>query len=178
MFVGLSLDELMEYTEWQRGKWREWFSQQGAQVLTMSIGPHGDGRFEKIGDLVRHIFGAEHRYVDILSAQTPADVSAVPTGDIDALFDFGVKSRSVLKEFASKLDDGEWNTPRNFRLMDFAITASPKKVLCHVLMHEIRHWAQIQTMLRFNGLVIGFHDLLGSPVAGGQIVRQPASGAR
>jgi hypothetical protein len=36
-----------------------------------------------------------------------------------------------------------------------------------VLMHEIRHWAQIATVLRFSGLSTGeMHDFLLSPVLG------------
>ena len=42
----------------------------------------------------------------------------------------------------------------------------------HVLMHEIRHWAQIATLLRLNGVAGEFHDFLFSPVLGGEFKRQ------
>jgi hypothetical protein len=66
MSVGLSLSELIEYTDWERAKWRGWLCQQGDDVLKTSAGSHGDGRFQNIGDLVRHIFSAEKRYIDRL----------------------------------------------------------------------------------------------------------------
>jgi hypothetical protein len=59
MLSGLSLGELIDYTDWQRGKWQDWFREHGADALAMSAGPHGDGRFQTIGDLVRHVFSAE-----------------------------------------------------------------------------------------------------------------------
>jgi uncharacterized damage-inducible protein DinB len=52
------------------------------------------------------------------------------------------------------------------------VTATPKKIVMHVLLNEIRHWAQIATLCRVNGLVVGFHDFLGSPVWGGGLTSQ------
>ena len=46
----------------------------------------------------------------------------------------------------------------------------PKKIVMHVLMHEIRHWAQIATICRLNGLVTEWSDFLASPVGGGTFV--------
>ena len=45
--------------------------------------------------------------------------------------------------------------------------------MVHILMHEIRHWAQIATVLRLNGLTDEFHDFLFSPVMGGEFRREP-----
>jgi hypothetical protein len=36
-----------------------------------------------------------------------------------------------------------------------------------VLLHEIRHWAQIATLLRHNGIKGDLHDFLFSPALGG-----------
>jgi hypothetical protein len=32
------------------------------------------------------------------------------------------------------------------------LTVTPRKIVVNVLLHETRHWAQIATLLRFNGL--------------------------
>jgi hypothetical protein len=55
---GLSFDDLVEYTDWQRGKWREWFRDR-PEALAMSTGDHADRRFATVGEVVKHIFGAE-----------------------------------------------------------------------------------------------------------------------
>ena len=60
MPVSLSLSDLIDYTDWERQKWYDWFRQQGREVLKISCGPHGDGRFGTVGELVRHIFSAEN----------------------------------------------------------------------------------------------------------------------
>jgi uncharacterized damage-inducible protein DinB len=67
MGTDLSLSSLMEYTDWERHKWHEWMRKHGAEVLKTSAGPNGDGRFTIVGDLVKHMFSAEKRYIDRLS---------------------------------------------------------------------------------------------------------------
>ena len=57
----------------------------------------------------------------------------------------------------------EWNTPQELKILNYSITATPRKIVTHVLMHEIRHWAQIGTLLRLGGLTGEFHDFLFSP---------------
>ena len=56
MSAGVSLNELMEYTDWERGKWHDALRQHGDSVLATSAGPHGDGRFQSVGNLMKHIF--------------------------------------------------------------------------------------------------------------------------
>ena len=52
VMLGLSFDDLVEYTEWQRGKWREWFRDR-PEALAMSTGDHADGRFATVGEVAR-----------------------------------------------------------------------------------------------------------------------------
>jgi uncharacterized damage-inducible protein DinB len=52
--------------------------------------------------------------------------------------------------------------------MNNFMRATPRKIVVHVLMHEIRHWAQIGTLFRLNGLSGEFHDFSFSPVLGGE----------
>jgi hypothetical protein len=45
MSTGLSLEELVEYSDWDRGKWHDWLRRRGDAALARSAGPNGDGRF-------------------------------------------------------------------------------------------------------------------------------------
>jgi uncharacterized damage-inducible protein DinB len=164
MSTALSLSELIEYTDWERSTWHDWLQQRGDDVLTITAGPHGDGRFQTVGDLVRHIFSAEKRYVDRLSNRPLTDATSIPNDNIEALFRFGKHSRADLQEFLNEFPDQHWNLPRDFSLMNNFLRVTPRKVVVHVLMHEIRHWAQIGTLFRLNGLKGEFHDFLFSPV--------------
>jgi uncharacterized damage-inducible protein DinB len=51
---------------------------------------------------------------------------------------------------------------------------TPEKIVVHTLIHEIRNWAQIATVVRLNGYKGEFHDFLFSPGLGGAIRREEA----
>jgi len=167
MPVHLSLSDLIDYTDWERQKWHDRLRQQGAAVLKTSIGPHGDGRFSTVGELMRHIFSAEKRYVERLMGRPLTDTGSVPADNLEALFQFGNESRKELKKFVEEFPSERWDVPFEFKLMNSTLTATPKKIIVHVLVHEMRHWAQIATLLRLNGMTGEFHDFLFSPAMGG-----------
>ena len=166
MLIDLSL--LMDYTAWERQEWHDWLRQHGDEVLKTSVGPRGDGRFETVGDLIRHIFAAEKRYVDRLSDCALTDPASIPNDNVEALFKFSQQSRKDLRKFVETFPAQEWDVPAEHKILNYLVTVTPKKIVIHVLMHEIRHWAQIATLFRLNGLTSEFHDFLFSPVLGGE----------
>lgn len=170
----LNLTDLMDYTEWERQKWHSWLRQHGDDALKISAGPHGDGRFSSVGDVVKHIFSAEARYIDRLSDRALTDPTSVPNDNSEALFQFGAQTRSALKKFVDTLPAGEWDAFREFDFFGGTLRATPKKIVTHVLLHEIRHWAQIATLLRLNGFKDDFHDFILTPVLRGEIRRSAA----
>lgn len=168
----LDFNHLLDYTDWERQKWRDPLRQQGDPVLKISVGSHGDGRFATVGDLVRHIFSAETRYVERLSGRPLSDTSVVPNDSMDALFEFGQCSRKSLKELIVSFPAEAWDRPREFTLMNFSLTVTPRKIILQVVLHETRHWAQLATLLRLNGIPGDFHGFLFSPVLGGELKQE------
>jgi uncharacterized damage-inducible protein DinB len=174
MPVTLNFTDLMDYTEWERGKWRAWLDQHGDDTLKISAGPNGDGRFSSIGGLIKHIFSAETRYIDRLSDRPITDPASIPNDNSEALFQFGAQSRSALKKFMDTLPAADWDKFREFDFFGGILRATPKKIVTHVLLHEIRHWAQIATLLRLNGLKDDLHDFIFTRVLGGDFIRGKA----
>ena len=165
--LGLSVEDLIEYTGWERGKWRARFEVQ-PDVLRLSAGPNGDGRFSTVGDLVKHVFAAEQRYVQRLRGELLTDFDSVASDDVRALFAVGETSRRDLARLVASFPATEWDTPREYKILTYLVTTTPRKIVMHVLLHEIRHWAQIATLCRLNGLAGEFHDFLVSPIWGGE----------
>jgi uncharacterized damage-inducible protein DinB len=93
-------------------------------------------------------------------------VATIPADNIEALFQFGRQSRRELREFIGAFPPGNWEVPQEFNILNSRLTATPGKIVVHVLLHEIRHWAQISTIFRMHGLKDDFHDFLFSPVMG------------
>jgi uncharacterized damage-inducible protein DinB len=167
----IDVNVLMNYTDWERQKWREWLGQHGESLKT-SVGPHGDNRFQNVGDVVKHIFSAETRYVERLSEKPLTDTASLPNDNLEALFRFGQQSRKALAEFIGTFPTEQWDVLRDFEFFGNLLRATPKKMIIHVLLHEVRHWGQIATLFRLNGLKVDFHDFLFSPVLGGEFRRQ------
>lgn len=174
MTAGMSFADLIAYTDWQRLKWREWLHSH-PEALAVGAGPNRDGRFETVGDLIRHIFSAEKRYIDRLSGRPIAETGDVPSGDPGALFELGQQSRTDLREFIERFPAEEWDTMLEFPLMKSLLLTTPRKIIAHVLLHEVRHWAQIATICRLNGLATEMQDLILSPAMGGEFKRGGAT---
>lgn len=160
---------LLSYTEWERRQWRDELGGRadGPALLGVSVGPHNDGRFETVGALIGHIFSAERRYVDRLSGHTPSDTAGVSTDSVEALFLDGERSREALVAWIEACPAEAWDVEREFKVLTYRLSATPRKIVTHVLLHEARHWAQIATLLRLTGARFGFRDFLVSPVLGG-----------
>src|SRR6185503_16380192 len=110
----LSLNDLLDYTDWERQRWHARIRQYGEQTLEISPGPHGDGRFARVGDIISHIFSAEKRYVERLTGQALTDPASIPNKDIEALFTFRQQSRRGLKRLLATFPADEWDVPKEF----------------------------------------------------------------
>ena len=173
MTAGLALGELLEYSDSEREKWRDGLGKQGDQVLETSTGASCDERFKATGEVIRHVFGAEKRYVDRLSDRPLSDTGSLPADNLKALFALGRESRRALREFAETFTAEQGEVMKEFDFFGNTLRATPRKIIVLIVMHEIRHWAQIATLFRLHGWRDKFHDFLFSPVLGGELIREP-----
>ena len=155
---------LLDYTEWDRAQWEAWFRSEGRDTLLLDLGANADGRIANVGELVRHIFSAEQRYVDRIQELPITDTSTVPANDVDPLFDFGRRSRQALRQLVDSFPVERWEQAQEFQLGPNKRLITPKTMLVQSVTHEIRHWAQLATLLRLTGRRTGIHDFLVSGV--------------
>ena len=148
---------LIGYTDWERKKWHDWLEHH-SEALKISMGPHGDN--QTVGEVVKHIFSAEKRYIERLADEPLTDTASIPNDNLEALFELGQQSRQALKDFIESFPAPSWDILKDFEFVGWSLKAKPKKIVLHVLTHEIRHWAQIATVLRLNGFNDDFHDFI------------------
>lgn len=157
--IAVSLDELLAYTDEERGKWRRWLE---AHPAAMDLRLQPDGRFSTVGALIDHIFLVETRHLARLKQEPVPDASGV-SGDVNALFDYASRTREALRGYSSKLDELDALKPRVFTVQSGTVRMTPRKLLLHIAFHELRHWAQIALAARQAGLEPpGNHDLFYS----------------
>ena len=166
---------LIGYTDWERKKWHDWLEHH-SEALKTSMGPHGDN--QTVGDVVKHIFSAEKRYIERLSDEPLTDTASIPSDNLEALFKLGQQSRQGLKDFIESFQAPNWDMLKDFEFIGWSLKATPRKIIIHVLTHEIGHWAQIATVLRLNGFKGEFHDFIFSPVLGGEFRTEQATASR
>lgn len=160
MPLQLAYDELLRYTNEERARWRQWFGQH-PEAMAAALQPVD--RFSTVGKLVDHIFLVERRHLQRLTQEKLSESTGLTGNNAPPLFDYGASVRRELEQFVSMLEDGEADEVRTIEVRDRSWPMTPRKLLFHLLVHEIRHWAQIALAVRLAGLEPpGDHDLFYS----------------
>jgi uncharacterized damage-inducible protein DinB len=155
---------LIAYTDHERAKWKTWLA---ADPSTRLAVPFQTGaRFPTVGGLLNHVFWVEERHLARLEGTPVPDTTGIPDDDLSALFEFGDRVRSNLRRFVTTADDRHMSEPITFTLRDGPpITVLRRKLTAHIMLHEIRHLAQIAYAMRVAGhQPPGEHDYFFAPV--------------
>lgn len=156
----LSFDELLRYTMEERDRWRRFFA---GHPQAMEIALQPGGRFGTVGKLIDHIFLVERRHLQRLRGEPLTDRTGLTGNNAPPLFDYGASVRRELEHYVGELDEEVAGQERIFDVREQQWPMSARKLLFHILMHEIRHWAQVTLAVRLAGLEPpGDHDLFFS----------------
>ena len=160
MSLQISLAELMAWTAEERAKWLPWLKA-NPKALEVTVQP--GGRFPTVGSLIDHIFLVEHRHtLRLQGKELPAETGVKP-GDIDALYAYAARGRDAVRRYLPTLTPEDANKPRDVVVATGTYPLSPRKLLFHMALHEVRHWAQIASAVRAAGFAPpGDHDLFYS----------------
>jgi uncharacterized damage-inducible protein DinB len=155
---GISFEALLSYDEEETERWRQWFSKR-PHLLKVEASPT-----QLISDLIFHLFAAELRVAQRLLGEAMTPDRELNRARVDDLFDIGRSAREKLRNVLSSISEEDFNTPKKYpspTLGEFE--ASPAKLLTHALVHSIRHWGQVATILRSHGHRADWsHDVLFS----------------
>ena len=160
MALNITLDELLEWNAEERAKWQPWLR---ANPASLNVPLQPGGRFPTVGSLIDHIFLVEVRHILRLQRQDLPTETGVAAGDIEGLFAYAARGRDAVHRYLPALGAGDLNTPRDVVVSDGTYPLSPRKLLFHMALHEVRHWAQIAAAVRMAGFAPpGNHDLFYS----------------
>ncbi len=160
MALSLSIEHLLSYTSGERAKWELWFQDHPPAALDAPVQREGD--FNDVWRLMHHIFLVEKRHLQRLRQESPLmEQIGVARHDVTKLFAFGRTVREELTAFIHAASDADLDRTVEIRLRDQVVTFTARKLVFHILFHEIRHWAQIATAVRNAGFPPpGLHDFL------------------
>jgi len=162
MSVTAGLPELLTYSDHERAKWRAWVETDPSR-LALPFQP--GARFPTLGSVLDHVFLVERRHLSRLEGATPPDSTGVPAGDVKALFEYAELVRADFRRFVTTLDDAAAAQVFSFTLPTGSQTMTRRKLATHVVLHEVRHLAQVAHAARAAGVEPpGEHDLFFCPV--------------
>jgi len=159
MPLSLAIGELLGYTSGERDKWEQWFQAQPAGAVDAPV--QREGRFLDVWALMDHIFLVERRHTQRLRQLLPlAEQTGVARPDTAALFQFGRDARHDFEDFLRTAPQQDLTRTIEVKFgREMRFTA--RKLAFHILIHEVRHWAQIALALRCAGFAPpGEHDLI------------------
>ncbi len=160
MDAALTFSKLLQYVNEETARWHEFF-QSNPKALDVPVSIAGT---KNVREMLLHIFAVEFRYAERLNGVTEvAPYEAHPRETVEELFAIGDQARQKLAEYLAKANDLD-HVLTFPTLTAGTLSASKRKIVVHMLLHGVRHWAQLATTLREAGFPQGRHDFLFSNV--------------
>jgi len=148
----LTAAELLAWNESTAQHWRKLIDQH-PDILALECDIYG---VKTVAQLLQHMVAVETRYAQRLAgvAETPYD--AIPCATAADIFD---AHEIAMQGFRAELaKDGDWGRSMEFQTLSMGrMRASRKTILFHALLHGIRHYAQLATLVRRHGFRPAFH---------------------
>jgi uncharacterized damage-inducible protein DinB len=158
--TGITFKEFLADSEATTAKWQAWFEAH-PQALELLCDVAGS---KTVAELVHHIFVVQLRHSQRLLGEPIHGYDNDPVTDPQALFALAKEGDSNLRRFIAQAGDAHANEVIHFTIRNGRqVSVSRRKLFVHIMIHSIRHWAQVSTLLRQNGLHPGWvSDFLGS----------------
>jgi len=145
---GIKLEELLADNEASTGKWQAWFKANEAALAV----PCDIYNSAAVRGLLKHIFAVELRHSQRLRSEEVIAYDAISADSLDDLFDVHAQAIQNLRRFLSGADDAALQEVITLQTVSAGtMHASRRKLFTHILLHSIRHWAQLSTLLREKG---------------------------
>lgn len=163
----LQFDELLRWERAELDAWERFFDgQPHALDLPFAAGPGDDARMATVRGVAHHAAAVERRYADRLSGAPVTPYDAIPASPASALFDAARDANARLARWVAQATGPNFERVLEFQTMSAGTQrASARKIVAHALMHGVRTWAQVATVVRIGGSPsAGGHDLLFSDV--------------
>ena len=161
----IEFGELLQYERDEIARW-EAFVARVPSSLDVPFAPDANrgGRMATVRHVIVHIVGAECRYADRLEGVAVTPFEAIPSEPVAALFDAARSANARLGAWVACASDNDLARDIEFQTITAGtFTASARKIVAHTLLHGVRTWAQLATVLRASGMATdGRHDVLFS----------------
>lgn len=104
-----------------------------------------------VAELLQHIVAVELRYAERLADLPVSDYASLPCDSVESIYAIHERAMALFrKQLATAID---WNDSIEFVTRSMGPARSTRKtILFHALLHGIRHYAQLATLVRQHGI--------------------------
>jgi uncharacterized damage-inducible protein DinB len=159
----VSMDELLRWNDLTATRWAALLAAH-PEALDLPCDIYGSG---DVRGALRHIMAVELRYCDRLTGKPVTPYEQVPSGSVQELFDVHVGSVAT---FRTLLADETFNWEEAVEATTISAgkyQATKRVMLAHALLHGIRYYAQLATLVRQHGIKPDWQmDFIASAMTG------------
>ena len=148
--TAVTFEALLADYEATSARWVKFFeANPGAALVATDIAGS-----KNIGELVWHIYAASFRHSQRLLGEEVSDLEGTtPVRDIAGAFVLKDGAIERMRQFLANVSETELEEQLEFksRITGRVSYGSRRKLCLHLLVHAMRHWAQIGTLVRLGG---------------------------
>ena len=143
----LSAEEIFAWNGKTAAGWRKLLTAH-PELLTQPCDIAGT---RSVAELLQHIVAAQLRYAERLAGLPISDYASIPFDSVDSIYATHDRAAAIFHQlFDSDID---WNKPIDFATRSMGTLHSDRKtILFHALLHGIRHYAQLASLVRQCGV--------------------------
>jgi len=144
----LTASELLNWQEKTAQSWRTLIAAH-PEILAIEC---NIGGATTVATLLQHIVAVELRYAERLNDLPATDYAAIPFDTVEAIYTTHDQAIALFRKQLERTDV-DWNERIEFTTRTMGPARSARKtVLFHALLHAARHYAQLATLVRQNGI--------------------------
>jgi uncharacterized damage-inducible protein DinB len=143
----LTASDLLAWNEATSTSWRKLLTDNPALLAQ----PCDIAGVATIAQLVQHIVAVELRFAERLADLPVTDYAALPYDTVASLFATHDRAIAVFRQLLAS--DVDWDASIDYVTRAIGTLRSTRKdILFHALLHTIRHYAQLATLVRQHGV--------------------------
>jgi uncharacterized damage-inducible protein DinB len=147
----LTAEEILAWNEMTAQGWRQLLTSH-PELLTQPCDMAGT---KTVAELLQHIVAVQLRYAERLADLPVSDYAAIPFDSAESIYAIHDRTIAIFQQLLAS--DIDWNEPFEFTTRTMGPARSNRKtILFHALLHGIRHYAQLATLVRQCGVQPGW----------------------
>jgi uncharacterized damage-inducible protein DinB len=143
----LTAHDLIAWVEKTSTGWRNLLTHH-PELLTLPCNIMG---VQTVAQLLQHIVAVELRFAQRLADQPVTEYADIPYDSVESIYSTHDRAIALLRPLLDS--DIDWNATIEFATRSTGPGRSRRRtILFHSLLHSIRHYAQLATLVRQNGV--------------------------